>query len=67
MSETPKNRAGCMTCGDVIESKHVHDFATCSCGAASVDGGSHYLRRAGDPAKIVELHFDADLEAWHER
>ena len=32
-------------CGDVIESKSVHDFVTCSCGAYSVDGGHEYLRR----------------------
>ncbi len=67
MSEIAKNRAGCMTCGDVIESVHVHDFKTCSCGDLSVDGGSHYMRRAGKMSEIVELHFDADLEAWHER
>lgn len=30
----------------MIESKHRHDFVTCSCGASSVDGGKVYLRRA---------------------
>lgn len=67
MSELAKNRAGCTTCGDVIESKHVHDFKTCSCGALSVDGGAHYIRRAGEFAKIVELPFAADLDAWRAR
>ena len=32
-------------CGDVIESKHVHDFVTCSCGTVSCDGGLSYARR----------------------
>lgn len=36
-------------CGDIIESKSVHDFVTCSCGSCSVDGGYDYLRRCGFP------------------
>ena len=40
-----RNAVQCRRCGDVIESKAVHDFVTCSCGACSVDGGHEYLRR----------------------
>ena len=40
-----KNAIRCKKCGDIIESVHVHDFKTCSCGAVSVDGGHEYLRR----------------------
>ena len=40
-----KNAIQCKLCGDIIESKHVHDFVTCKCGACSVDGGHDYLRR----------------------
>jgi len=43
-----RNSALCSKCGDEIESKHVHDFVRCSCGAAFVDGGHDYLRRGGD-------------------
>ena len=43
-----RNRIRCIKCGDVIESKHRHDFKTCSCGGCSVDGGKNYLRRVGD-------------------
>lgn len=39
------NKAKCLLCQDVIESKHRRDFVTCSCGALSVDGGLDYLRR----------------------
>lgn len=42
-----RNMIKCKKCGDVIESKSVHDFQTCSCGACSVDGGHAYLRRCG--------------------
>lgn len=40
-----RNAIGCKHCGDVIESKSVHDFKACSCGACAVDGGLAYLRR----------------------
>lgn len=40
-----KNAAKCNICGDVIESKHTHDFKTCKCGTISVDGGHEYLKR----------------------
>ncbi len=41
-----KNQAKCLLCGDVVESKHPHDFVACSCGALTVDGGNEYLCRA---------------------
>ena len=40
-----KNAIRCNVCGEEIESRHVHDFVTCRCGACSVDGGREYLRR----------------------
>ena len=40
-----KNAIKCKLCGEVIESKHVHDFVQCKCGACAVDGGHEYLRR----------------------
>lgn len=41
------NQVKCLKCEEVIRSKHVHDFVTCSCGNISVDGGSWYLKRVG--------------------
>ena len=43
-----RNAIRCKKCGDVIESKTVHDFKFCSCGACAVDGGYDYLRRCGN-------------------
>lgn len=40
-----RNAIRCNYCGDVIESHHVHEMVTCSCGNVSVDGGKEYLRR----------------------
>lgn len=40
------NKIRCKNCGDIIESKTVHDFVTCKCGNVSVDGGKEYLRRS---------------------
>lgn len=39
------NKIRCKLCGDVIESKHTHDYVTCSCKSCAVDGGRGYLRR----------------------
>lgn len=39
----------CNKCGDIIESRMVHDFKFCKCGAFAVDGGKDYLRRCGYP------------------
>ena len=40
-----KNCIKCKSCGDVIVSKHEHDFKYCSCGRVAVDGGHEYLKR----------------------
>ena len=50
-----KNVIRCKHCGDVIESKHVHDFVSCSCGACAVDGGHDYLRRCGNSEDYEDL------------
>ena len=39
------NKIKCVQCGDIIESRTVHEFKTCSCGRVSVDGGREYMRR----------------------
>lgn len=39
-----RNRAQCRDCGDIIESKHRHDFVRCHCGAIFIDGGLDYMR-----------------------
>ena len=45
MAKILKHAIQCKLCGEVIESKHVHDFVQCKCGACAVDGGHDYLRR----------------------
>ncbi len=42
-------------CDDIIESKTVHDFVTCSCGRCSVDGGKEYLRRSAEEGSYLDL------------
>lgn len=50
-----RNAIRCKKCGEVIESKFVHDFKFCSCGACAVDGGHEYLRRCGELEDWEEL------------
>lgn len=45
MQKIIKNAIRCVNCGDIIESKTVHDFVWCSCRKVAVDGGHDYLRR----------------------
>ena len=45
MEKIKINKIRCKRCGDIIESKTVHDFKFCKCGAVAVDGGTEYLRR----------------------
>lgn len=45
MTKIIKNAIQCKHCGEIIESKSVHDFKTCKCGKVFVDGGHEYLRR----------------------
>ena len=55
-----KNRIRCLKCGDIIESKSVHDFVTCSCGACRVDGGHDYLRRCFETEDCYEELSETD-------
>ncbi|MBE5875001.1 MAG: hypothetical protein E7287_11470 [Lachnospiraceae bacterium] len=49
------NKIRCKKCGDVIESKSVHDFKFCKCESVAVDGGHNYLRRLGEPENWENL------------
>jgi hypothetical protein len=40
------NEARCLSCKDVIQSLHRHDYNSCSCGNLTVDGGHDYLKRS---------------------
>lgn len=45
MKRIIKNTIRCKKCGDVIESKGVHNLVSCKCCSCSVDGGKQYIRR----------------------
>lgn len=50
MSEVKyRNICKCKICGDVIESKSIHDYIQCKCGACATDGGLEYVRRSWNP------------------
>ena len=62
MNETPlyyehiiSNKIKCNLCGDIIESKHVHDFRFCNCKSVAVDGGKSYRRRIGNVGDWQDL------------
>ncbi len=49
-----RNSAKCLKCGDEIESKSVHDFVSCKCGAIFTDGGREYVRQGGNLEDIKD-------------
>lgn len=49
-----RNSARCRMCKQEVESKSVHDFVTCPCGAIAVDGGHEHLRRIGPDSAFQE-------------
>lgn len=49
----------CLICGDIIESKSVHNLVSCKCESCYVDGGNHYAHiGAKDFDKVVEIKDD---------
>lgn len=57
MERIVRNRAQCLECGMILESRHRHEWVHCRCktGGIFVDGGREYLRRGGDLDLIREL------------
>jgi hypothetical protein len=49
------NQIECLKCGDRPYSAHRHDYKPCKCGAVIVDGGTDYLRRAGEASAMRDL------------
>lgn len=62
MNQIVQNEAKCLKCGDIIFSRHTHDFVTCSCGNVSVDGGLSYLKRCWTTQEFEERSLSTDLE-----
>lgn len=63
MKKITRNCIRCNHCGDVVISRHEHDFVTCKCGCCSADGGNEYLRRvfANTPDDFTEMsEFEED-------
>ena len=50
-----RNKCRCLSCKDIIESKHRHDFVWCSCKSIFTDGGLDYIRRGGNSMLIEDL------------
>ena len=60
-----QNAVSCLSCGDMIVSKHRHNFVTCTCGAISVDGGQEYLRRVGDMSVAVDFSWSLPDDVYN--
>lgn len=64
-----RNAAQCPACLGIVESKHRHDYASCSCGGIAVDGGLAYVRRAYTnrlPIDLCEYAPAGEIPAEHQ-
>ena len=52
----------CLICGDIIESKSVHDFVACKCENCHIDGGKDYLHFGGKKFDKILIFFDKGIE-----
>jgi hypothetical protein len=60
------NSVICKKCGDVIYSRHRHDFVTCKCGNVAVDGGQEYLRRSYEqPESFIDISWELDTTIYN--
>lgn len=50
------SKVKCLNCGEILESKHVHDFQMCNCSNETfVDGGNEYTRCGGYNFDLIEV------------
>lgn len=56
------NKIRCKKCGDILESKNVHDFKMCSCRSCAVDGWHDYLRRVGEKSDWEDMSVSIPLD-----
>jgi hypothetical protein len=62
-----RNKAKCLNCGDIVESKHRNDWVSCSCFSHDtknprgffLDGGDDYSRYGGN---VSDIHWLCDEE-----
>lgn len=56
------NKCQCKMCGDIIESKHTHDFVHCKCGEIFTDGGDEYIHRGARTSldNIIDLSTEVE-------
>lgn len=52
----------CLICGDIIESKSVHNLVSCKCESCHIDGDNEYLRFGGKDFSKILIIFDDGTE-----
>lgn len=52
----------CLQCGDIIESKSVHNLVSCKCESCYIDGGNEYLHFGGKNFSKILIIFDDGTE-----
>lgn len=58
---TWRNRAKCKNCGDIIESKHQHDFVTCTCFEEGKKRTSEYAEKHHCTGYVRNEYLNLDM------
>jgi len=63
------NIAVCKQCGEILQSKHRHDYVVCACPNQSMaDGGLDYKRRGGvDMSLVIDCDSIKEAKALSKR
>lgn len=66
MEKIISNKIQCKHCGEIIESKHIHEFVTCKCETCSVDGGHYHLSRTYKNSPEEDFIELSEVEEYNE-
>lgn len=66
MEKIISNKIQCKHCGEIIESKHIHEFVTCKCKACSADGGHYHLSRTYKNSSEEDFIELSEVEEYNE-
>ena len=50
----------CLVCKDLVFSRTLHDYRSCSCGKVAIDGGFEYTKIVGDREHFNSLVLNGD-------
>lgn len=54
----------CLSCGDILVSRHRHDYSTCECESITIDGGFDYLKLDSESPDNISIFQVTELDPF---